>query len=135
MHAVSLAKRDASDYPGVPTMEDPGLLLEFQRLPVALTRRFFLHHIVYFANDAVYVDEDFTANKATGQDDIGLKRAALVDRPDFLAVVGGSQFWCEAAKIGSQVVDVTLQHGFGAVVACRVDGLRQIDDDRPVAAD
>ena len=112
-----------------------GLGSAFERLLVELARSLFLFHVVDFAHHAVQVDGLFHALEAARQDGIGRQLAGLVERPDFLAVVGGAQFRREAAEVGSQVVDVALEHQSRADVARGIHGLRQVDDHRPMAVD
>ena len=56
-------------------------------------------------------------------------------RPDFLAVLGVLEGRREGAEVGAQIEHITLEHFGGVAVARRVDGLRQVDDDRPALAD
>ena len=64
-----------------------------------------------------------------------MQLAALVERPDLLAIVGSQKIGGKLAEVVRQVGNVPIQHAAGVVVARCVDRLRQVDNDRPVAAD
>src|SRR6267154_6000082 len=61
------------------------------------------------------------------------KLAGFIQLPDLARVFRFEQLRRRAPECRTHVIDVTLQHGERVVVAGRVDGLRQIDDDRPGA--
>jgi hypothetical protein len=57
------------------------------------------------------------------------KLAGFIHFPDLARVFRSEQLRRRAPECRAHVIDVTLQHGERVVVARRVDGLRQIDDD------
>ena len=66
---------------------------------------------------------------AAGQRGFVAQQAALVQAPDFGAVLRGAQLGRELAEKIAQIGHVAQQHALGVVVACGVHRLGQVDDD------
>src|SRR5437016_2107281 len=82
---------------------------------------------------AVHVRNGEVAREPSRQDGIRHKLAGFVQFPDLARIFGFEQLRRRTPERRTHVVDVALEHGERVVVAGGVDGLRQIDDDRPGA--
>src|SRR5882672_1373300 len=105
----------------------PGLLLP-HLLPVELPRGFFLQGVVHDLDDAVHVDRLLDVLEAPGELDLRVQLAALVQRPDLLAVARVQELGRETAQAAGDIGDVAPEHAARVSVARGVDRLGQVDD-------
>src|SRR5487761_2221176 len=75
-----------------------------------LPRLLFLERVTDLAHDTVQVNRFFNAFEMSAQHALRPKLAALVERPDLVAIVGGQQFRGKLTEVIGQVRYIPQQH-------------------------